>query len=155
MRRSSKLTRSSDTFLRCTIANPGMKISAILLLAVVALCTACAAAARPCESIATGYAVTHSRAFIQNGASTIYVGDVFTFPGNGLILSLPSSASGDVTPTTVIRGSRTHIVRVQGIAVDDARSSYVVVSGPAVLIFRDGAHGNRAPTHTISGSLTL
>ena len=126
-----------------------MKLTDFLLTAVaVILLTACNA--RP---LTPDRNLAHQA--IRNAASTIYVGDAITYAGSGVLLTFPAAASGDVTPTTMIRGRRTQIGELEGLAVDSARLTYAVSGGrPVVLIFKDGAHGDRMPTHTISGSLT-
>jgi hypothetical protein len=96
-----------------------------------------------------------------DSAGNIYAANSGTF-GPPSILLFDSSATGNVTPTSILGGPATTINSVQGLAVDSAGNIYVAVNGkeldggtPSILEFSAGSTGNVAPIRTISGTATM
>jgi hypothetical protein len=76
------------------------------------------------------------------------------------IVTLPASASGDVSPTRVIAGSNTTLESVTAVAYEPSNDLLYVATGaysssnPKLIAFPRTANGNIAPVRTLAGSNT-
>jgi hypothetical protein len=74
----------------------------------------------------------------------------------GDLLFYSQDADKDAPPVREIRGSKTHLEYVGGIASDSRGSLYAVnINARAILVFAADAQGNAAPLRRIAGSKTL
>lgn len=92
-------------------------------------------------------------------SSSVYVTSVLfgTLPSS--VLEFPTTASGDISPTSTIKGSSNSFFN--GLAVDAAGNVYVGTApdnsgngGIEILVYAPGASGTAAPIRTISGAAT-
>src|SRR5919201_4082831 len=70
------------------------------------------------------------------------------------ILVFRASAYGEEPPVRVIRGSKTRLIALDRVAVDDVNGEYIVPEGGEVLVFSRDANGNAAPIRVLSGANT-
>jgi hypothetical protein len=70
------------------------------------------------------------------------------------ILVFRANANGEEPPVRVIRGSKTRLIALDRVAVDDVNGEYIVPEGGEVLVFSRDANGNAAPIRVLSGPNT-
>jgi hypothetical protein len=70
------------------------------------------------------------------------------------ILVFRATASGEEPPVRVIRGSKTRLIALDRVAVDDVNGEYYVPEGGEVLVFPRETNGDVAPSRILSGPNT-
>jgi hypothetical protein len=70
------------------------------------------------------------------------------------ILVFRGAANGEEPPVRVIRGSKTRLIALDRVAVDDVNGEYIVPEGGEVLVFSRDANGDAAPIRILSGPNT-
>jgi hypothetical protein len=92
-------------------------------------------------------------------SSSIYVTSVLLAPEPSSILEFPTTANGNIAPTSTIEGSSN--LFFNGLAVDAAGNVYVGAApdnsgngGIEILVYAPGASGTSTPIRTISGAAT-
>ncbi len=92
-------------------------------------------------------------------SSSIYVTSVLLGGLPSSVLEFPTTASGDISPTSTIKGSSNSFFN--GLAVDAAGNVYVGTAlnasghgGIEILVYGPGASGTATPIRTISGEAT-
>jgi hypothetical protein len=70
------------------------------------------------------------------------------------ILVFRATADGEEPPVRVIRGSKTRLIALDRVAVDEVNGEYYVPEGGEVLVFSRDANGDVAPSRVLSGPNT-
>jgi hypothetical protein len=70
------------------------------------------------------------------------------------ILVFRATANGEEPPVRVIQGSKTRLIALDRVAVDEVNGEYYVPEGGEVLVFSREANGNVAPTRILTGPNT-
>jgi energy-coupling factor transporter ATP-binding protein EcfA2 len=92
----------------------------------------------------------------RSSAGFIYVANIVTqSPNVGDVLVYPVGSNGNVTPSTVISGSKTLLTLVNGIVVDQSGEIFVADSDVNMIVgFAPGSAGNISPNVIITGPKT-